>query len=386
MLKFREIPSTGLGYAKDDTEGSAIGRGLASQLADLASDIIDAGVDDPAIFELVGLLQEGMGADRISDMTVSIILPDLLAYTERIAHELGVATEHRTVRGTSYNLPIIPQSRRAIILLPQAILRHLPVAESWEDIDTVASHNADLRQRVNPIIGSTWRRATGRQVSKADLRETLLKHPELLKELLEQYKRKPAAPYDFLRDPAGQQVWYYTSQEEAERNPLDLRGFQPVTLGNVVDIVRLICDKYRALVEDNRLYRVLYNDDGSVRHERIAQLGFFAIASAYCDANKLDLSPEVNSGPGPVDFKISHGLPAKVNVEVKLSSNQRLVHGFETQLPLYDQAEKSGFSFMLIVRVGDSRARIDRVLALAAEAPPAPAKRSTQLRGLSLIT
>lgn len=69
-----------------------------------------------------------------------------------------------------------------------------------------------------------------------------------------------------------------------------------------------------------------------------------------------------------MDFKLSHGLDAKVNVEVKLSSNQRLVHGFETQLPLYDRAEKAGSSFMLIVRVDSSTARIERVQKLASAA------------------
>lgn len=360
LLTFREVPNTGLGYAKADIEGSAIGPRLARALTNLAVDILAAGIDDPDIFELVGLLQEGIGADRISDMTVWIILPELLRFTEQVARSLEVATQRRTFRQQAYDLPINPRNNRIIVLIPQDILRDLPVAESWADIDTVSSQNAALRARVNPIIGSSWRHAT-RRVTKAAFRDTVLKHPDLLRDLLHQYKKKPAVPYDFATDPAAQQLWFYLSQEQASKYPLDLSHYAPVTADKVAEVVRQICDRFKALVEDNRLSRILYNDDGTRRHERIAQLGFFAVADAYCHANDLDLSPEANAGIGPVDFKISGGYESRVNVEIKLSSNPHLVDGFTTQLPLYNKAEKAKHSFLLAVRVDDNLHRINEV-------------------------
>jgi hypothetical protein len=360
MLTFPEIPNTGLGYAKDDTQGSAIGSGLASQLADLAKAIISAGVEDPEFFELLGLLQEGIGADRISDMTVAVILPDLLAYTTRVCTVLQIPTSSFIIDHQEYHLPRNPKNGQFIVLIPQQLLRDLPVADSWSDIDLVSSHNEDLRHRVNRIIGDTWRHAT-RRVSKAELRATLLKHPDLLKDLLEQYSKKPMTPYDFAADPAAQQLWYYLSQEEAGKNPLDLSKFKSLQAAEVRDAVLAICGRYKELVERNRLYRIFYNDDGSRRHERIAQLGFFAVADSYCEANGLDLSPEVNSGPGPVDFKVSKGYHARVTVEIKLSSNTDLVHGFEKQLPAYNEAERARTSFFLIVRVDENTSRFKAV-------------------------
>jgi len=44
-----------------------------------------------------------------------------------------------------------------------------------------------------------------------------------------------------------------------------------------------------------------------------------------------------------MDFKISQGFNDKINVEIKLSTN-RLLHGFQTQLPIYDKAEKTNKS------------------------------------------
>lgn len=68
-----------------------------------------------------------------------------------------------------------------------------------------------------------------------------------------------------------------------------------------------------------------------------------------------------------MDFKLSGGYESRVNVEVKLSSNRRLVHGFKTQLPLYDKAESARHSFLLIVRVDDNLSRIEEVKRLRDE-------------------
>ena len=53
----------------------------------------------------------------------------------------------------------------------------------------------------------------------------------------------------------------------------------------------------------NRIFFV----DQNPRHERFAQLLFYAIAAAYCEANDIDVSPESDAGAGPVDFKLSSG-------------------------------------------------------------------------------
>ena len=52
--------------------------------------LVDAGIDDPVLFELVGIFQENIGPDRISDMVAKIIIDDLILYTQRICKELGI--------------------------------------------------------------------------------------------------------------------------------------------------------------------------------------------------------------------------------------------------------------------------------------------------------
>jgi hypothetical protein len=361
-LTFHEIPNTGLGYAKEGKRGSAIGYGLAMKLGELGKAIVDAGIRDPDIFALMGLLQDGIGADRISDMTAAIILPHLLKYSARVASELGLPTRDLNYGDSAYAIPAVPVTKEPILLVPTDILRHLPVAESWSDIDTVASHNSALRNRVNEMIGATWKRAA--RVPKWRLRQALLRNPELIRDLLENYKKKPAVPYDLERDPEMLYQWQPITREAASDFPLKL-VVPDRTHGSWTNVVRTILARFKELVELNRLYRLLYNDDGTPRREKAAQLTLFGIADAYCSANNLDLSPETDSGNGPVDFKFSRGYLGRILAEVKLSSSSKILQGFEEQVKAYEEAEQSYHSFYIVIQVDDNLKPINELKARA---------------------
>ncbi len=358
-LTFREIPGIALGYSQGSIAGSGIGVGLAGQVAATAAEIVVAGLKDPAIFELVGLFEEGIGADRLSDMTVHIILPHLLEFSQRVANNLGLRTDSSRWRNQLISLPYLPQRGKPTILVPHDVLRGLPIALDWDDIDLASAYNDALRDQVNRTIGTTWKGAS-RRITKRDFRDALLRSPRALKALLDEYKARPADPYDFARDPMGEVIWHEIAQDYSQRFPLVLRE-QRITPENILKVTTTICDHFANLVEANGLFHVFYNDNNELRNERFAQLLFYGIADAFCAANNLDLSREPNAGRGPVDFKITHGYEARVNVEVKYSSNPKLTTGYTKQLPIYDAAERTHHSIYLIIRTTQAIAAIEAV-------------------------
>jgi hypothetical protein len=216
----------------------------------------------------------------------------------------------------------------------------------------VCAHNDALREQVNHIIGSTWRQATGKNVKKEDLREALLRHPDLLLDLLAQYARHPREHYDFDQDPAGEVIWCRVSKAFAQRYPLVLRQDKPVSVEMVHEAVISICNHFKTLIEANGLWTELYSD-GKRRHESSAQKLFYGISHFICEASNLDLTAESDAGRGPVDFKFSRGINARVLVEAKLSSNPQLVHGFETQVVEYQKAERTAHAVYLVILVDD---------------------------------
>ncbi len=363
LLRFPEVQGLCIGYSVHGTSGSGMGDALRSQILEAAKYIVDAGVRDPELFELLGLFQEGIGADRISDMTAGILFRRFLNYSQRIFRELHAETRPYNYYENVYLLPKNDFNRQPIVLVPIDILDDLPVASDWSDIEIVSRRNFLLRAKLNEMVGTIWRKTA--HFPKKLLREVLFNDPDLLRELIDAYRNYKTRPYDFLSDPAGQINWYSASRDYTTQFPLDLVLPPKPDVNDVIGIVSRICNKFKDLVENNGLSRLLYQSAGKPKKEDAAQLLFYGIAECYCEANNLDLTRETNAGRGPVDFKISSGYQGRVLVETKLSTNSRLVHGFETQLEEYLAAEKTKYSIYLIIDVvGGSESRIKSILEL----------------------
>lgn len=354
-LTFPEIHEAALGFSCDSTRGRGWSVNLGKKIFRTAKIIADAGIEDPVIFELAGLLEDNVGADLVSDMTLQVILPHLIAFNARIIKRLKLPSLPTSIGTTSCTLPYLKGDQRFLLLLPADILSPLPIAESWDDIDKICSYNAKLRKRVNDVIGATWKQAVSR-LSKSELRDALVREPEALRDLLKTYLGKEPKPYNFEADPLGEIIWRDIAQDVASEAPLKL--MQPSSHDEVVAVVRAVINQFKHSVEQNNLNAVMFNDDGTLRPERFSQLLFYGIADSYCRANNIDLSREPNAGRGPVDFKMSKGYESRVLVEMKLSSNSRLQHGFSKQVTEYQKAEKSCDEFVVVVIVGEHDERI----------------------------
>lgn len=350
LMVFPEVKGICIGYSAQGTDGSGMGPELRRRLLADAREIIRVGVQEPDIFELAGLFESDIGPDRISDMVAGIIQIDLIAYSKRVFRDLSVS-------GDSEDLPVNPFNQAPVILVPRDILRDLPIALDWEDIDLVASHNEELRSQVNELIGSTWRHAAKR-ASRADVRSVILEHPDVLSDAIEQYRRKAPSRYDFEEDRAGQIVWHERALTASREYPLELHLPDRPTIDDVLTVVGAICDRFRQLVENHGWWKLLYDAAGKPKHEEAAQLLFFGVAHAYCEANDLAISPESDGGRGPVDFKVAASYQLSVVVEVKLSRNPALKSGYTKQLPTYAVAERAKRGVYLVVDNGASERKM----------------------------
>lgn len=357
LLKFPEVRGLSIGYSTTGANGSGMGAAMRERLLENVHQIVKAGNSDPALFELVGIFEDGVGPDRVSDMIAKIIAPDLIRFTQRVCSDCGISMEaHRLPQlRLEEDLPTHPSTGGPIILVPKQILRDLPVAVDFGDVRWIAEHNAQLRDELNSLIGSSWRQVSAGE-QKEMLRKTFVSQPEVLKEIIALYRASEPEEYDFENDPAGEVIWYRTAKHLTAVAPLELRLPESPDVCEVEAVVTRICEHFRGLVEDNQLAPLLYNSNGKPKHESAAQLLFFGIAAAYCSANDLDLSPESDAGRGPVDFKMSRGSAAKVVVELKLTSNSRLRHGFDTQVEIYKKAEGAHRAIFLVVDNGGASA------------------------------
>lgn len=355
-MQFPEIKWTCLGYGGKSVSGSGSGAFTTDAVMQTAKEIVDLGVQDPDLFVAMGLFEEGIGPDRISDMTTNVILPNLLEFNERVLKELGIPTKPVTLtlkNGNSYsaNLPLNPfeKNQTPIILVPTDILRDLPIAVDWSDVADAASKNASLRQRVNKDIAAIWRRKTLKD--KAELRRWATSSQSTFETYLELLRAANARPYDIAADPVGELAWRRIAETIAADQPFKLQAPAMLDANGVAGVVKQIIDQFQFLIEKRRLSEELYHQ-GKPKPEKSAQRIFFAVAHSYCKANNLDLTPEADTGNGPVDFKMASGYDGRVLVEIKLSTNSKLVAGYEKQLRTYADAEETPRAFYVVLDVG----------------------------------
>lgn len=353
LLDLSERSETGLGFGGSGVRGSSRPDHIRSQILITAKDIVELGEDDPEIISLMGLLEEGVGPDTISDLTTNMIMPVLAELSEEFYKKAGLQTvefpdyENRRLVANPFN------NGRPVLLVPKDVLRDLPLAADWSDVSRVAFENKKIRQGVNKLLGNLAK-ATVKE-KKAALRRVLLSSLSALRDILDTLKTS-SDNYDPNEDIFG----YYAFRDVMAADPKPFRrtvaAAQDGSVQEVTRIVREIISHFRRLVENNNLWELLWHERRP-RHERAAQLLFYAVAEVFCKVNDVDVSPEVNAGGGPVDFKFSKGYSSRVVVELKMSSG-RVVSGYDKQLEIYKAASSTTSGEFIVVQVGSLGSKV----------------------------
>lgn len=360
ILSLDELPELCLGYGGNSTRGRRLASETRQKVLKTAQEIVALGVEDPELFSLIGLLEEGVGPDTIGDMTANAIVRCLIQITTSAADELAIQTKATHIGNIAAKLPINPASGKAILLVPKDIIRDLPVASDWSDISSAAAENQKIRSRVNALIGNIWKHTLKRQ--KDEIRRAALLNKDNFKTVLEAAYLLKNTSYDFDADPDGHQIFREAIESFATQFPLKIASPREKNSTALRNITNDIVEHFKTLIEVNGINYLLWNGK-TPRREKAAQRLFFAVADVYCKANNIDISPEADSGGGPVDFKFSSGYKGRVLVEIKLSTG-KVVHGYSTQIKVYEDAEKSFESIFLIIDVGGMGTKLSTILKL----------------------
>ena len=362
-FNFPEISYTCLGYGST-IHGSAWGEQLIASTLQTAKEIVDLGVEDDDFFMGLSLFEEGIGPDRISDMTTNIIFDELLEFTARVNETLKLPTNDFKIKktGREFSALINPTDNGPLILVPNDIVRALPIVTDWSDIGVAARQNEDLRNKLNTKIGGIW---TSMSRKEKDYAKSLaLRSKDAFEDVLELIRTIDRVPYDAKNDKNGEFFWRDIINIITSDYPLDLSSYRnkDLTEDEFIEVVKIIIGEFKNLIEEKGIWKELWSEDGKPRKEKAVQRLLFTVAYTYCKANNLDLSPESDSGNGPVDFKISKGFTKKIVVEIKLSTNNSLVHGYEKQLEIYKSADDTNLGIFLIIDIGKLGKKFEKVI------------------------
>lgn len=366
MLQFPEPSETCLGYTADGIRGAGSGKQFAYFIASAMCDAIGRGVIELRHFEQLGILEGGIGPDRISDITCTILKPQFIEYTQGIARTHGVPMVRHKIRAGRFDtarkgfmsaeadLPTNPVTGGPLLLVPHRFLRDLPAINAddwWEDM-----RSTELRDEFNADLAG--------RLKKKDIVRVAKRYPDKVEAWVQAREAGRVAAYDLARDPNGVYQWGSATRRYARRNPIQL--VDATTYPQFVAVIDRIVERFRHFVEHSGGWRLVWDGDEE-KPEEATQLVFLGIAKAYAEANNIVVDREVELGRGPVDFKFSSGFQHRALLEVKKLENGKFWNGLRAQLPSYLHSDRSRDGWLLAVRFRDSGVAKDRALSLGSE-------------------
>ncbi len=358
LLNLREPPENGLGYGGSGRFGSSRPDEIRDGIIRTAKEIVDLGSKDPEMISLMGFFEEGVGPDTISDFTTRVIVDQLARITEAFCLQRGIPVK-KSHAEQEFALPHFLDAKgveRSTVLVPRDIVRDLPIARDWSEIEAASAANSRIRDRVSRLLSGITEPTVADR--KAALRAAAMESAELFDSFLSSVKDY-AAHYDPNKDALGYYKIKSILSEDKDRfksgRMYDLSG----GISTIISMVHDTIDMFRHHVENGNLWEELWVD-GVAKRERAAQLIYFAIADCFCIANNIDISPKANMGGGPIDFKFSKGYRARVLVELKRSRGN-VVHGYEKQLETYKTAARTFHGIFVVIEYGDGAGKIQKV-------------------------
>ena len=356
MLMFPEVNAICLGYSKQ-RQGSGTGPKWAKTLATNISHIISKGINHISHFEELGIFCEGIGPDRLSDMTANLLKQRLVIYTQQICNSYGIPMrniilqnaifdyKYKRWNSAEYFLPTNPYKNNSpVLLIPKTFLNILPEINTLDFASTLNLAER-LRNDLNYEID--------KNLDKEKIAKIAIENYDLVKEYISIVEKRNPKSFNNLKNTTWRYAWYKLSKDITTNNKF--------YFGNITDDISFFkkiqefVNYFKNFIELRSGYKLLWNDSKTTpRNEEDVQLLFKGILDEHCRANNIDFTREVNQGMGPVDFRFSCGYSNRVLLEVKLAKNTRFWNGLKKQLPQYMKIDLCRKGIFLVIIYSDN--------------------------------
>lgn len=386
LLTFPEPYEFGLGYTAASTHGSGGGVKQARTIADGIAVAVAAGLYEPEHIEEIGILNEGFGADRISDAALNVLKARFIRYTQAVAKRHDLQLQPHRIRNAGVDmdgarwleavvqLPTNTETGDPVLLVPMKLLRDLPTlnAEDWFQSDV----NDEVRTYLNVKVGRT--------IPKREIVKLARKNPEQVRSWARsQTSRTDLKGYDFGEDPRGVVNYDKATVEYAQTHPLE-QAQPPRSQGDFSLLISGVLGHFKSFIEDGGGWKLLWNSDRTEKNEDAAQLLFMGMAREYLRLFGVEVDREVELGRGPVDFKVSAGNNIRLLIELKKAHTGTFWNGLNDQLPSYLASDDTDEGWLVAIRYRDARSTTERLRLLPAEVKGAARRTGMNLHYMAI--
>lgn len=350
-LQFKEPFELCLGYTGKGRRGAGSSGQLASNMADAIAEAIGLEVTNVDHFEEITFMRKGIGADRISDTVCTILKPELVEYTQKIAerhdiptkpHKLyaaGIDSDSGSFLSKEVDVPTNPLDDGPLLFVPARFLRYLPTLrlEAWWS-------DSEIREAFgNEVM---------RHLNKDEIIAKAKEKPHLIKEWQKKREQEQAEPYELTRDRRGLILWAGVTAQYVRDNPLDLQA--PERPSGVCKVLNDIVEQFRAFVETGGGAKLLW-DQSKEKPQTALEGAFHGIARSYCDAIQMSFDPRINFSRHPVVFTLPAGSAFVARFEVKSLHNGSFWNRIDSHLDRYATDDRCDGVWLVAVRLRDGQ-------------------------------
>ncbi len=360
MFSFEEVREANLGFSYDNNQGSGLTGKTSLNVLNNLKKYVDSGLFGIEDFAEISLFDKNVNGDRITDMILNILKEDFVQYSVNVAKEnnfpiakfrIKASYDFDEMRWSSkiLDMPYITNEQGdkiKVLLIPKEFL----VTTLYNDDDNLMSwiyhNNIDYVKEVfdynlkKDIINN-----------KKKILNDIIENKR--QELLKKYSNDSInfAPYNLCDDPMKINSMYevvHNFYNKYRSDKLELKNINKEL--PVLDIAKILIDFLKYAVIDLKGYQLFTKGKKFASEPIVSKFVHLLFVARKEDAGfNVDISPEVNAGYGPVDFKISRG-DEKVLIENKLSTNPKLLNCIDEnkQVHTYLKQEQCKEAFLLV--------------------------------------
>lgn len=383
---FPEVKQNWFGFSLAGNGGSGLGmefaRELHANLHAIFSDFGDEKITESSHLEKVCLIADGVGKDNISDFVTNLIQDFLCRYTQDFAaaHLDRSYTKKVWIARAAFNYKTEAWERRQyqlpylngdfVLLTPKDMLtrddtwiNRTDLLRRFEDIPLAISDGAlrasvsnyfelELANRPKKHLHPTSEERTAAAAA------TIRKYPELIDYYIKLKEIHGEDAVDLSSEKVfATELFFSQKLREILQPVLAETDFYKTGFGTYGEAhIRLAYLKH--VIEDMDGWRIFYENGVAIGKERDLQILYRLVWFGTSST----LTPEANSGRGPVDFNVARGRQKSL-VELKIASNTKLEQNLKKQAEIYKVAADAQTIIKAIVYFSSSKLlKINRIL------------------------
>lgn len=396
MVCFDEVKEANLGYSYDSNTGSGLTGGTALSVLANIDKFTDKGLFGLEDFADISLFDKNVDKDRITDMIINIIKDDFINYSNRIAEENSFPTKQFTIkREFDFNEM---QWIRTMIAMPYIVNeqgKEIPVLLIPKELLVT-----DIYCNDDNFITWLYHNELGyvKDVFDYNLKKDIVKNKVRIfsdiienarKDILKRFNEnaKNIDAYDIVEDKSFVYSIYELAKQFYNRTKKDYTQVNgDKSTMPVKDVAEILIKDLQIAITDKKGYYVIKNNGKKfVSEPKISKFVHLLFDQRIKDAGfNVDISPEINTAFGPVDFKISRGQD-KVLIENKVSTNPKLLTCIDEdkQIHTYLKSEECKDAYLLVFI--DKESDVDKIRELTRKSEKYKSMYNISIRDIDCI-